>query len=276
MGSNQVIACWGSPGSGTTLTAAKIALELANLKKNVILVLCDNETPMLPLLAPDIGEAKSLGDLLALPTISPIDIFQHCIPVKSTLSLMGYLREENENTWPDYTEERALKLIDLLNDFADYTVDYTVIDCTHHLLYNPLTAAALKTSDTTFRIMNADPKSLMYLKSQSLFLMQDPAFRFDKHVRIINNLETFQALDTYREAFGGKAYVLPHLEALQIQYGESRLLEPLTGWNSKAYQVMLQKMIAQEILSAEKQEYDARLNTRIPMRGGRQEELIHG
>ena len=36
-----VVAVWGSPGSGKTITAVKIAKMLSARKKNVILLLCD-------------------------------------------------------------------------------------------------------------------------------------------------------------------------------------------------------------------------------------------
>ena len=36
-----VLVVWGSPGSGKTTVATKIAKHLADKKKNVVLVLCD-------------------------------------------------------------------------------------------------------------------------------------------------------------------------------------------------------------------------------------------
>jgi len=46
--SGGVLAVWGSPGSGKTVTAVKIAKALSAKKKNVILLLCDMSAPMLP------------------------------------------------------------------------------------------------------------------------------------------------------------------------------------------------------------------------------------
>ena len=36
-----ILAVWGSPGSGKTTVAAKLAKHLADKRKNVVLVLCD-------------------------------------------------------------------------------------------------------------------------------------------------------------------------------------------------------------------------------------------
>ena len=40
-----VLAVWGSPGCGKTVTAVKIAKHLASQKKNVALLLCDMTAP---------------------------------------------------------------------------------------------------------------------------------------------------------------------------------------------------------------------------------------
>ena len=46
-----VVAVWGSPGSGKTTMAVKIAKYLADKKRNVVLLLCDMTAPMLPCIA---------------------------------------------------------------------------------------------------------------------------------------------------------------------------------------------------------------------------------
>ena len=47
-----VLAVWGSPGSGKTKAAVRIAKHLADRKKNVALLLCDMTAPMLPCICP--------------------------------------------------------------------------------------------------------------------------------------------------------------------------------------------------------------------------------
>lgn len=242
MANKQVITVWGSPGSGKTLTSIKIARELAARKKNVVVVLCDSETPAVPLVVPDAKGVQSLGNLLSMPTFNQISVFQHFIPVGKNLSLLGYLLGENEKTWPEYDISRAKKLIALLRNIADFVV----IDCPHHLLSSVMTAAALEDADLVLRVVNADPKSLIFIKSQRS-LLQDPRFRFDQHIRIINNVLPKQDANTYEDVFGGKTYILPHLPTLQMQYQEARLMEPVAGREGRLYEPRIKTIVQEEI-----------------------------
>ena len=62
-----VVAVWGSPGSGKTTMAVKIAKYLADKKRNVVLLLCDMTAPMLPCICPasELECERSLGSVLA-------------------------------------------------------------------------------------------------------------------------------------------------------------------------------------------------------------------
>ena len=57
-----VLAVWGSPGSGKTTVAVKLAKYLADRKRNVSLLLCDMTAPMLPLCSG--GRLRQPGNLL--------------------------------------------------------------------------------------------------------------------------------------------------------------------------------------------------------------------
>ena len=243
MANNQVIAVWGSPGSGKTLTSVKIARELSKKKKNVILVTCDEETPMIPVLLPSASGTKSLGALLSLPTLNQISIFQHFIPLGNSLSLLGYLLGENELQYAEYDERRAKDLIALLRRIADYVI----IDCSHHMLTNVLTAVALEVSDIVLRVVNADLKSLSYIKSQKSYL-QESRFQYDSQINVFNNVLSTQDTNPYQEAFGGDSYILPHIPALKVQYDEARLMESITGRDAKKYEPIIQEIVKETII----------------------------
>ena len=91
--SGGVLAVWGSPGSGKTITAVKLAKMLAEKKKNVALVMCDMTAPMLPCICPpsDLECERSLGGILAVPRISDTLIKNNCITHKrlSYLTILG-------------------------------------------------------------------------------------------------------------------------------------------------------------------------------------------
>ena len=73
-----VLAVWGSPGCGKTVTAVKIAKHLASQKKNVALLLCDMTAPMMPCICPpsELECDKSLGSIFAAQRIS-VNLIKH-------------------------------------------------------------------------------------------------------------------------------------------------------------------------------------------------------
>src|SRR5690554_1044441 len=98
MDSNQIIAVWGSPSSGKTVTGIKIARELSLKKKNVIVVFCDTLAPDLMTVLPHGSiEDKSLGSILSAPEITQKSILKKCITINKNeyISLLGYMRGEN-------------------------------------------------------------------------------------------------------------------------------------------------------------------------------------
>ena len=75
----QMLAVWGSPGAGKTVTAVKLAAELAKRKKNVVLVFTDLTAPSLPAVA---AEGKLPDAVLACVGggSNAIGAFYHFIP----------------------------------------------------------------------------------------------------------------------------------------------------------------------------------------------------
>ncbi|QNK41544.1 ParA family protein [Caproicibacter fermentans] len=236
----KTAAVWGSPGSGTTLTTIKIAKALANLKKNVIVVGCDDQTPLLPLLLPSTSELPSLGDALAADQLSQIEALRHCVQyVKNQyISLLGYRLGENVLSYPEYTLQRASELFSHLRGLADFVL----IDCSSNL-DNVLTAAALKQADVTFKVLNADPKSLVYFQSAAPLLLRDSGYRYGEQTNILNNVLSSQDVDPAREVVGKIAYTLPHVPELKDQYDRGELLEAVFGKTARQYETGIRKLV---------------------------------
>ena len=114
MADNQILAVWGSPSSGKTTIAARLAASLAGRDLDVALLLCDADAPPLPLLVPpsELETQRSLGSILAAARITENLILQNCITLKknSHISLIGLLKGENAFTYPRYTSEQARQL----------------------------------------------------------------------------------------------------------------------------------------------------------------------
>lgn len=77
-----ILAVWGSPGCGKTVTAVKIAKNLAAQKKNTVLLLCDMTAPMMPCICPpsELEVDKSLGSIFAAQHIS-VNLIKHNLTI---------------------------------------------------------------------------------------------------------------------------------------------------------------------------------------------------
>ena len=158
--SGGMLAVWGSPGSGKTVTAVKIAKMLSAKKKNVILLLCDMTAPMLPCIcSPDELECeRSLGNILAAARIGENLIKHNLVTLKRSnyLTVLGLLKGENEYSIPPFTEKQAIELLDGLRQIAPYVI----VDCGSYIANDILSAVALMEADSVLRLANCDHKSI--------------------------------------------------------------------------------------------------------------------
>lgn len=119
-----VVAVWGSPGSGKTTMAVKMAKYLADKKRNVVLLLCDMTAPMLPCICPasELECERSLGSVLAAAHVTENLVKNNLVTHKRLgyLTILGMLKGENEYTYPPYGEAQARELIDCLREVAPY------------------------------------------------------------------------------------------------------------------------------------------------------------
>lgn len=245
---NQLIAFWGSPSSGKTTLAIKVAKILAARKQNTIVVGCDPEIPFLPLVYPSGKDFESLGDLLVLPKLTENAVLQHCTPFHSKhLSLIGYRKKDNPLTYAEYDSFQARELLSLLRKVADYII----IDCTSHVAGDKLTSAALETADLTFKVVTPNPRSLIYIESQKGLLQQKTQYRYGEQINIINNALPSQDVDLMSELIGGAHYVFPNVPELPIQYDQGEIFETVFGKGAKDFEMGLEVMVREVIQNNE-------------------------
>lgn len=239
----QMLAVWGSPGAGKTVTAVKLAAELASRKKNVVLVFTDLSAPALPTVVvegklPDV----SMGELLSAPGMTQEQVLKTCVPCEKQpyISFLGYKAGENVFTYAEYSKEKAVDMLVLLRHIADYVI----VDCTSILTGNVLATAALEVADDVLRVCGCDLKAISYFASY-LPLVGDQKFKPERHIRVLSNTRPYQGGAEYEHAFGGVKYRLPYLPALEEQGATLKLMEPLSGKEAKSYEPVIAAIAAE-------------------------------
>ena len=181
----QMLAVWGNPGGGKTVTAVKLALELSKRKKNVVLVFTDVTAPTLPAV---VSEKKlpdvSVGELLAAPGMTQEQVLKTCVPCEKNpyISFLGYKAGENVFTHAEYSKEKAVDMLVLLRHIADYVI----VDCTSLLTGNVLATTALEVADDVLRVCSCDLKAISYFSSY-LSLVADRKFKPEQHIKVLSN-----------------------------------------------------------------------------------------
>ena len=218
-----VLAVWGSPGSGKSVTAIKLAKAIADKKKNVVLLLCDMTAPMLPCIctSTELECEKSLGSILAAPHVSEVLVKGNLTTLKKSpyLTILGLRKGENEYTYPPYTQQQARELISCLRSIAPYVI----IDCGSHIANDILSTIALLEADRVLRLASCDLKAVSYFSSQ-LSLLADRQWDVDKQLFVASDVRPNQAVSQ----MSGVVFSLPHSEELEEQFLAGSLLSDLS------------------------------------------------
>ena len=237
-----VLAVWGSPGSGKSTVAVKLAKYLADKKKNVVLVLCDMTAPMLPCICPpsDLECQKSLGSILsATHVIEPLVKYNMITHKKmSYLTIIGMLKGENEYTYAAYSKVQAQELIESLRKIAPFVI----IDCGSYIANDILSAVALLESDSVLRLANCDLKSISYLSSQ-LQLLQNSNWDMEKQYKVASNIKASHGIEHMAGAMGSLPFKIPHSDEVEQQYLEGNLFADLFLKDSREFRREIGKIV---------------------------------
>lgn len=236
-----MLAVWGSPGSGKTTAAVKIAKYLAEKKQNVVLLFCDMTAPMLPCICPgsELECERSLGSVLAAAHVSENLVKHNLVTHKKLkyMTMLGMLKGENEYTYPPYTDMQAKELLECLRRIAPCVV----VDCGSYIANDILSAVALMEADCVLRLANADLKSISYLSSQ-LPLLRDAKWDADKQYKTASDVKPQQAGEQIRQALGNVTFTLPHSAELEAQYLAGNLLADLSLKDSRTFRKEIEKI----------------------------------
>lgn len=221
----NVLSVWGSPGSGKTTFATKLATAIyEKYQKTVIVLYCDIETPVLPVVFPNFKREylASVGVALSKAELLQNDVIQCLVTIKGkpNFGFLGFRDGENKNTFPRFTRNKVEDLIDTLRGISDYII----ADCTSNLENNILAATALELADMTFRLTAPELKSISWNLSQ-MPLYADKKYHCQNHVQGINvpNADVLYPIEETKAHMRDVAFLMPYSAAVKTQMQEGRL-----------------------------------------------------
>lgn len=239
MNNGSMIAVWGSGDSGKTTMAVKLASMLADMKKEVIVVMSDISAPDMKVILPHEKDTRSMGEIWSMPECSVDDIYKSCVVTKSDyICLLGYQNGENVFSNPDYTKENIMNVLMMLKSM----VDYVIVDCVSEFAYNVLTTVALELADHVIRLGEATPKSFSFFDA-NLALLMDSRYKRDQHIKILSKVKSYQAREAAISHFGGVQMVLPFIEEIEYQMLAGDLFNIEINKSNRAYYSGLNKII---------------------------------
>ena len=223
---SKTIAVWGSPNSGKTTFATKLALAIyERYQASVIVLYADNETPALPVIFPNHKKEDmfSVGAALAKTDITQEDVIKQLVTVKKkqNLGFLGFTDGENRYTYPSFDEAKAENLVKVISTLADFVI----IDCTSNLK-NPISKVAIKEADEVIRLASPELKSVSFFASQ-LPIIADPAFRLDSQIQGINvpDGELFMPIDEAKARLYDPRFVIPYSRSVKQQMLDGKMIE---------------------------------------------------
>ena len=242
---SKLVAVWGAPGSGKTTFAVKLAAAVYDRYNTTVLVLCcDDTTPVLPLLFPNrkSDQLYSVGTVMEQTEITQQEVIQSIVTVKDRMNLgyLGYKDGENKYTYSSYSEEKARRLLEVLKSLADFVI----VDCTSGL-DNVLSSAAVKEADEVIRLASPTLKSIVFFASQ-LPLYADPVYRPDSHIIGLNctQADCYMPVEEAKAHFQSVSFTLPYCREIRQQSLDGQLSKPV---RDKKYTSKF-KMIADKIV----------------------------
>lgn len=241
MGEENILAIMGSPGSGKTVMAVKLARTLAAKKKNVIVVFCDPFTPPIPaLVSHKTVHDVSLGTLLTAPGLEQEGILKACVPAVGSehLGLLGYRSGESLMNYPKVTHDKAMELFVSLR----YLAEYVIIDCATVFEADPASLVAIEAADRVLGVGTANLKGISWFQTH-LPMLADRRYCREKHRWAIGNLKEGQDWEAVSCQYGGVEYVLPYTTELEQQGNELNLFEPLFSAEGGSYQAQINRIL---------------------------------
>lgn len=249
----KMIAVWGSPGCGKTITSLAIATELANKNKNVVVVNTDTIVPALAVYLPrrtDLTDNNSIGSLLSQKTINYEDLAQKIFihPKSDRIGFMGLVSGETPLTYNSFERE---KMLELLRIFDKTAFDYLIFDCLSNPTQDELTFLALEASDYVIRVISPDVKGIEFSKAQNNWLRGAGNIDIDKHIKICCGYRRKVSPIDQVKAIYGYDYLIPYSEEAESKYIAGELFKKFGATTGIEFQTVITKLVKERLLPRE-------------------------
>lgn len=238
---SKMIAVWGSPGSGKTSFAVKLACAIYEQYSAVVLLLsADLKTPSLPVLFPGrkADELTSVGVPLSKTEVIQNEVIKSIVTLKDKMNfgVLGYKDGENKYSYPSFDSKKADDLITVMQSLANVVI----VDCGSDM--DELSKAAVQRADTVIRLASPDLKSVAFYASQ-LPLYAEPSYKTEQHIIGLNvtRNDVYLPLEDAKAHFGGVSFTLPYCWELIQQILDGELFKSLSD---KKYNGKLKKITA--------------------------------
>lgn len=218
----DLITVMGAPGSGTTVTGIKLAIETYVALKNVrvIYVAMDPVVPAIGYLFPNkhSDEIYSVSELLDKPEMSSENVLRSLVtcPTMNNFCFLGLKAGENRSSYPIPDKSKIEKLFKVLQKEADFVfVDY--------VRNEEISKYALAHSDRIIRVLSPDLKSINWLVSARNLVNES-----DQRVLNVINRNDISALCPVEEVCANiksVTAVLPYSKEVKQQLFDGKITE---------------------------------------------------
>lgn len=228
----KMIAVCGSPNSGKTTAALKLAQAIYGLRKTSVQFLSpDLNVPCMAYLFPNGKDSDlySLGAALDKTDIYKEDVLRQTVNVKTmqNFGFLGFKLGENNYSYPRPTEDKVIQLFAVLKDCAEYVV----VDCSYDS-EDMVSSIAKRDCDVAVQMFTPDMKCISYYAScVNQFLMID-----GKKLKVLNMTDNdiYAPIQETEKHFHGMDFILPYERMLKQQMITGTLSERIGACRYKS------------------------------------------